>query len=81
MRETYANPRVESVTLVSVDQPTRIVRGLVLVRAPLFTDFRYGDRMRAEGTRSVQAPANTGDFDYREYLAVRTSIPPCRARP
>ena len=33
------------------------------------TDFRYGDRIRAEGTRSVQTPTNAGDFDYREYLA------------
>jgi hypothetical protein len=36
---------------------------------PPFTDFRYGNRIRAEGTRSVQTPTNTSDFDYREYLA------------
>ena len=34
---------------------------------PPFTDFRYGDRIRAEG--KLQTPTNTGDFDYREYLA------------
>jgi len=39
----------------------------VLVQAPPFTDFRYGDRVRAEG--KLQTPTNTGDFDYRECLA------------
>jgi len=51
------------------------VKGLVLVQSPPtsansvepFTDFRYGDRVRAEG--KLQTPANTGDLDYREYLA------------
>ena len=42
---------------------------LVLVQASPFTYLRYGDRVRAEGTRSVQTPTNTGDFSYREYLA------------
>ncbi len=69
MRDTYTNLRVEAERLIITDQPTRTVRGLVLVQAPPFTDFRYGDRIHAEGTRSVQTPANTGDFDYREYLA------------
>jgi len=64
-----SNLRVEADRLVIAEQPTRTVRGLVLVQAPPFTDFRYGDRIRAEGTRSVQMPTNTGDFDYREYLA------------
>ncbi len=31
------------------------------------TDFRYGDRVRAEA--KLQTPTSTGDFDYREYLA------------
>ena len=57
------------------DSITRTVRGLVLVQAPPtsassvepFTDYRYGDRIRAEG--KLESPTNTGDFDYREYLA------------
>ena len=71
-RDTYTNLRVESDKLIIADPAsgvTRTVRGLVLVQAPPFTDFRYGDRVRTEGTRSVQTPANMGDFDYREYLA------------
>ena len=51
------------------DQPTKTVKGMVLVQAPPFTDFRYGDRIRAAGTRSVQTPTDSGDFSYREYLA------------
>ena len=68
-RDAYTNLRVEADRLIITDHPTRTVKGLVLIQAPPFTDFRYGDRIRAEGTRSVQTPTNTGDFDYREYLA------------
>jgi len=68
-RDKYTNLRVEADRLILTDQPTRTVKGLALVQAPPFTDYRYGDRIRAEGTRSVQTPANTGEFDYREYLA------------
>jgi len=66
-RDNYTNLRVEAGKLTIADQPTRTVKGLVLVQAPPLTDFRYGDRIRAEG--KLQTPANTGDFDYREYLA------------
>ncbi len=66
-RDAYTNLRVESDRLIITDQPTRTVRGLVLVQAPPFTDFRYGDRVRAEG--KLQTPTSTSDFDYREYLA------------
>src|SRR5512136_2559152 len=67
MRDTYTNLRVEAGKLAITDQPTRTVRGLVLVQAPPFTDYRYGDRVRAEG--KLQTPTNTSEFDYREYLA------------
>ena len=79
-RDAYTNLRVEADHLLILrlgsgqvsNLPgaiTRTVRGLVLVQAPPFTDFRYGDRVRAEGTRSVQTPTNTSDLDYCEYLA------------
>jgi len=67
VRDAYTNLRVEADKLITTDQPTRTVKGPVLVQPPPFTDFRYGDRVRAEG--KLQTPANTGDFDYREYLA------------
>ena len=66
-RDKYTNLRVKADKLCIADQPTRTVKGLVLVQAPPFTDFRYGDRVRAEG--KLQTPANIEEFDYREYLA------------
>ena len=66
-RDKYTNLRIEADKLIITDQPTRTVKGLVLVQAPPFTDYRYGDRVRAEG--KLQTPTNTGEFDYREYLA------------
>jgi len=68
-RDTLArtNLRVEADRLIITDQPTRTVRGLVLVQAPPFTDYRYGDHIRAEG--KLETPVNSAEFDYREYLA------------
>ncbi len=43
------------------------MKELALIQAPPFTDFHYGDRVRAEG--KLQTPTSTSDFDYREYLA------------
>jgi competence protein ComEC len=77
-RDAYTNLRVEAERLVISDQPTLTVKGLVLVQAPPFTDYRYGDRVRTEG--KLQTPANTGDFDYREYLA-RQNIYSIMSRP
>jgi competence protein ComEC len=66
-RDAYTNLRVEADRLAITDQPTKTVKGLVLVQAPPFTDFRYGDRVRAEG--KLQTPTDTSDFSYRDYLA------------
>ena len=66
-RDTYTNLRVESDKLVVTDQPTRTVKGLVLVLAPPFSDFRYGDRLRVED--KLETPPDTGDFSYRDYPA------------
>ena len=66
-RDTHTNLCIETDKLAITDQPTRMVKELALIKAPPFTDFRYRDRIRAEG--KLQTPANTGDFDYREYLA------------
>ena len=43
------------------------VRGDVLVQAPRFPGFAYGDRLRATG--DLQTPPRLDDFDYRAYLA------------
>ena len=66
-RDAYTNLRVESDKLIIADQPTRTVKGLVLVQAPPFSDFRYGDRVRAEG--KLQTPTDTSDFSMRRWAA------------
>jgi len=69
-RDAYTNLRVEADHLLisNLDSGvTRTVRGLVLVQAPPFTDFHYGDRVQAEG--KLQTPTDSGGFSYREYLA------------
>jgi competence protein ComEC len=76
-RDQYTNLRVEADKLIITDQPPRTVKGLVLVQAPPFTDFRYGDRVRAEG--KLQTPTDSGDFSYREYL--RQSVYAIMSRP
>jgi len=63
VRDAYTNLRVQAGKLTVVAQPTRTVRGLMLVVAPPFTDSLYGDRVRAEG--KLQTPTDYGDFSYR----------------
>jgi competence protein ComEC len=76
--DAYTNLRVQAEKLAITDQPTRSVKGLVLVQAPPLADFRYGDHVRAEG--KLQTPTNTSDFDYREYL-VRQGVYSIMSRP
>ena len=76
-RDAYTNLRVEADQLGIADQPTRTVKGLVLIQAPPFTDFRYGGRIRAEGKlrrRPTRATLTTGST-----LPGRMSIRSCRA--
>jgi Domain of unknown function (DUF4131) len=58
--------------------PADRIRGPVLVQAPPFAEYRYGDRIRAEG--KLQTPPDTNDFDYREYL-VRQDVYSLMSRP
>jgi hypothetical protein len=41
--------------------------GIRAPASPPFTDYRYGDRTRAEA--KLQTPTDMGDFSYRDYLA------------
>jgi competence protein ComEC len=77
-RDAYTNLRVEADQLIIPDQPTRTVKGLVLVVAPPFTDYWYGDRIRAEG--KLQTPTDSPDFSYRDYLA-RQGVHSIMSRP
>jgi len=66
VRDTYTNLRVEADKLIITDRPTRTVHGLVLVVAPPFSDYRYGDQLRIEGKLQTSTDS---DFSYRDYLA------------
>jgi competence protein ComEC len=54
---------------IELDGQVHEVRGKVLVRAPRFPEYHYGDRLRVSGW--LQTPPVFEDFSYREYLARR----------
>jgi len=58
------------------DGIARTVRGLVLVQAPPFTDFRYGDRGRTEG--KLKTPTNMAILTIASTSLVRMCIRSCR---
>ena len=58
--------RIQAETL-HVHGRVRPVIGDVLVKAPRYPAYRYGDRVRAVGT--LRLPPVFDDFDYRRYLA------------
>ena len=91
VRDEYTNLRVEADYLLILrlrsgqvsnlsNSMTRTMKGLVLIQAPLFTDYRYGDRVRVEGARSVQTPTSTSDLTIASTSRVRMCIRSCRAR-
>jgi competence protein ComEC len=47
--------------------PRRAVAGLVLVQAPRYPEYAYGDRLRVRG--ELLTPPESDDFSYKEYLA------------
>jgi len=56
-----------SVREVSVDGRWQETSGGVLMRAPLFPRFEYGDLLEVTG--KLETPPASEDFDYRDYLA------------
>ncbi len=68
VRDTYVNLRVEvdSLQLIESENPIQ-VHGTVLVQAPRFPSFNYGDRVRAFGV--LESPPVFEDFSYAAYLA------------
>jgi competence protein ComEC len=67
VRDSYVGLRVEGETLGSAWGESREIHGLVLVRAPRFADYAYGDRVRVSGF--LETPPEFEDFSYRDYLA------------
>jgi len=66
VRDTYTNLRV-AVSKIEVEGQERDVRGTVLVRAPPYPKYDYGDELEIEGL--LETPQELEDFSYREYLA------------
>ena len=66
VRDTYTNLRVEAAR-VEADGQERKVTGAVLVRAPRYPEYDYGDELEIEGL--LETPPELEDFSYREYLA------------
>lgn len=68
VRDTRIQYRLRVETITARGE-TRSVRGDVLVQAPRFPEYRYGDRLQASG--QLVTPPVLDDFDYRRYLAQR----------
>jgi len=66
VRDTYTNLRVK-VSKIEVGGQEREVTGTVLVRAPRYPEYEYGDELEIEGL--LETPPELEDFPYREYLA------------
>jgi competence protein ComEC len=66
VRDNYTNLPVE-VSKIEVDGQEHEVIGTVLVRAPHYPQYDYGDELAIEGL--LETPPVLEDFSYREYLA------------
>jgi competence protein ComEC len=66
IRDNYINLRVqvETIEYQEISQP---VQGLILVRAPRYPEYAYGDRLALTGR--LETPPIFEDFSYRDYLA------------
>lgn len=66
VRDHYVNLTL-STELLENKEGQRPVEGLVLVRAPRYPQYAYGDRLRIIGI--PETPPVFSDFSYRDYLA------------
>jgi competence protein ComEC len=66
VRDTYTNLRVAADSLALGDQEYAVT-GAVLVRAPRYPEYRYGDRLEIEGL--LETPPEFESFSYKDYLA------------
>ncbi len=68
VRDTHVNLTV-SVERLEIGSRRVHVEGLVLVQAPRYGDYAYGDRVRVHG--ELLSPPEFDTFSYRDYLARR----------
>ena len=67
VRDTHVNLRLRVDRLEREGEVPRPVKGLVLIRAPRFPLYAYGDRLRVTGL--LETPPSYESFSYRDYLA------------
>ena len=65
-RDTYTGLRVD-VKSLTVGDITHAANGLVLIQAPRYGEYEYGDRVTVGGT--LLTPPEFDGFSYRDYLA------------
>jgi competence protein ComEC len=66
VRDTWTNLRLRA-ELIAISGQRHQVHGIVLVRAPRFPEYGYGDRLRVSGV--METPPQIESFSYEEYLA------------
>ncbi len=66
IRDTYINLRLRAET-IQTGGTAQPVAGLVLVRAPRYPQYAYGDRLVVSGR--LETPPVFDDFSYKDYLA------------
>jgi competence protein ComEC len=69
VRDTYTNLRLSAESMTSPGGAERTVRGVALVHAPRYPEYRYGDRLQVTGR--LETPPVFETFSYRDYLARR----------
>ncbi len=68
VRDTRTNLTLKAAA-ITVDDETHAVHGRVLIRAPRYPEYHYGDRLLVSGL--LKTPPEFADFSYRDYLARR----------
>jgi competence protein ComEC len=70
VRDTWTNLRVETEAITpsanAITGGVRPIHGTVLVRAPRYPKYHYGDRLKISGP--LETPPEFDEFSYREYL-------------
>lgn len=66
VRDTYTNLRL-AVDRMAIEEEERSVKGAILVWAPRYPAYVYGDELKVQG--SLETPPVFEGFSYRDYLA------------
>jgi competence protein ComEC len=67
VRDTRLDVILSLESIEGAGYSARALQGRILLHAPRFPEFHYGERVRVTGT--LEEIENWGNFDYREYMA------------